>query len=166
MLPLSLTRVEFAEGVKNGQILYNARNWEVLSCSQVHSVLQVLPQAPQLCVGSQDETLSIGSPEGDIPSSYAGLQHHSFCAPHVNGLQLVPHLLLSISRIVHVGWGLTVFTQDTKVHCVHLSWLSFPFILSWDSCLRSGGWFASAYLFLLLIKEAWRGQLRAGPCQH
>ena len=84
----------------------------------------------QLCVGSQDETLSIGSPDGHVPSCHVGLQHHSFCAPHVSGLQLVPHLLLSISRIVHVGWELTVFTQDTKVHCVHLSRLSFPFILS------------------------------------
>lgn len=86
----------------------------------------------QLCAGSQDETLSIRPPEGHVPSCHIGLQHSSFCAPRASGLQLILHLLLTISRTVHVGWGLTVFTQDTKVHCVHLSWLFLP--MSLPSC--------------------------------
>lgn len=32
----------------------------------------------QLCVGSQDETLSTGSPEGHVPSCHIRLQHCSF----------------------------------------------------------------------------------------
>lgn len=75
----------------------------------------------QLCVGSQDETLSTGFPEGHVPSCHIWLQRCSFSAPHATSLPLVAQLLLSTSRTVHVGRGLTVFTQDTIFHCVHLS---------------------------------------------
>lgn len=75
----------------------------------------------QLCVGSQDETLSTGSPEGHVPSCHIRLQHCSFSAPHATSLQLVAQLLLSTSRTMHVGRRLTVFTQDTMFRCVHLS---------------------------------------------
>lgn len=120
--PLKLTKVQCT---RNGQILYSARNWEVLSCSQVYSVLQAVLQA---CI-----TVVCGVPgslEGHVLSCHAGLQYHSFCAPCASGLQLVPYLLLSISRTVHAGQALTVFTLNNKVHCAHLSWLSFPFISS------------------------------------
>lgn len=109
-------------------VLETGKSFLVPRCIQFYRSCPKL--VSQLCMGSQDETLIIGSPEGHVPSCHVGLQHCSSCTPHENGLQLVPHLLLNISRIVRVGPQLTVFTQDTKVHSVHLSWLSFPFILS------------------------------------
>jgi len=88
-------------------MLENGKSFLVPRCIQFYKSFPEL--VSQLCIGSQDEFLIIGFPEGHIPSCHVGLQHRPFYAPYASSLQLVPHLVLSISGIVHVGWGLTVF---------------------------------------------------------
>lgn len=115
---------ETSETGRSFTMLETGNNFLVPSCIQFNKSCPKL--VSELYMGSQDEMLSTCSPEGRVPSCHIGLPHNSFWAPH--DLGLVPHLLLSVCRIAHVGQGLTLFTQDTRVHCVHLSCLMVFFI--------------------------------------
>lgn len=120
VLPLRLTSwQETSETGRSFIMLETGNNFLVPSCIKFSKSYPKL--APELYMGSKDEMLNTCSPEGHIPSCHTGLPHSSFCAPHC--LELVPHLLQSVHRIVHVGQRLTLFTQDIRVHCVHLSCL-------------------------------------------
>lgn len=100
-------------------MLETGNNFLAPGCIQFNNSCPKL--VPELYMGSTDEMLSSCSPEDQVPSCHTGLSHSSSCAPH--GLELVPHLLQSVHRSVHVGQRLTLFTQDIRVHCLHLSCL-------------------------------------------
>lgn len=96
------------------------------------------------CVGSQDETLSIGSPEGHVPSCHAGLQHRSFLAPHASGLQLAPHLLTWPAKSWAVPALASISVQWEQSRRPKQLWCSGPDIsttCSSGGCLSSCLWF-------------------------